>query len=266
MTAPRWTFVIAYYNEADYLPATIASLGAQSIGAFRLVLVDNGSTDGSADLARKAVAAFPQVEAVHLAEARPGKVHALEAAMAQVATEFVSFGDADTFYPPDYLAKAQAAFDAGGAGVVAVMAVDVPDPPDGPAARRKRWLRSSVAARLWPRQTHTGGFGQSFRTKVLKAAGGWSEANWPYVLMDHEVMQRVLKHGRAVYPRDLWCIPSPRRSDRRRVRWTLAERIIYHLTPFAAKDWYFYRFLGPRLAQRRLTHLNLREKSWLQEE
>jgi hypothetical protein len=85
---------------------------------------------------------------------------------------------------------------------------------------------------------------------------------WPYVLMDHEVMQRVLKLGRAVYPRDFWCMPSPRRGDRRSVRWTLAERLVYHASPLSWRDWYFYRFLGPRLAARNATHAKLREKTW----
>ncbi len=263
MSEPRWTFVIAYFNEADYLPATLASLAAQTVRPFRLVLVDNGSTDASAGLARQATADMAEVETVHLSEIRPGKVHALEAAMPHLTTALVAFGDADTFYPPDYLETAQAAFDVGGEGVVAVMAVDVPSPPDGVEARRKRFIRSRIASRLWPRQTHTGGFGQTFRTEALVRAGGYSEGQWPYVLMDHEVMQRLLKLGRAVYPYGFWCIPSPRRSDRRRVRWTLSERLLYHFTPFAAKDWYFYRFLGPRLARRKLTHLNLREKTWL---
>lgn len=263
MTPARWTFVIAYFNEADYLPATLASLAAQTVRSFRLVLVDNGSTDGSAELAREATTGMDGVEAIHLSESRPGKVHALETAMPHITTELVAFGDADTFYPPDYLRIAETAFDTGGPGVVAVMAVDVSSPPDGPAARRKRFVRSRIASRLWPRQTHTGGFGQTFRTQALSRAGGYSEQHWPYVLMDHEVMQRLLKLGRAIYPHDFWCIPSPRRSDRRRVRWTLGERLLYHFTPFAAKDWYFHRFLGPRLARRKLTHLNLREKSWL---
>jgi hypothetical protein len=27
-------------------------------------------------------------------------------------------------------------------------------------------------------------------------------------------------------------------------------------------DWYFYRYLGPRLARRKLSQLNLRRQSW----
>lgn len=250
----RWTFVIAYYNEADFLLSTLAALAAQAV-PFRLVLVDNGSTDGSDAVARGFAA--PGVEVVHLHEARPGKIHALEAAMAELTTEFCAFGDADTWYPPHYLVEAERAFDADPA-VVAVMALGV----DASGQTLRRALYSGVVTRVLSKQTHTGGYGQAFRTRALVAAGGFSERHWPYVLLDHEIMQRVAKLGRVVYPFRFWAKPSPRRSDRRRVRWTLAERLLYHATPFVAKDWYFYRFLGPRLKARGITHLNLRDKPW----
>lgn len=256
----EWTVIIPFFNEAEFLPATIASLGAQTRRPDRLLLVDNTSTDGSAEVARAAAAAAG-LAATHLHEARPGKIHALETAMAHLATPLVALTDADTVYPPHYLALAARLL--ARPGTVAAMAVGLPSDPESAAARRHRWWRGRVMPALLPRQTHTGGYGQSFRSDALIAAGGFSEAQWPYVLLDHEIMQRVLKQGRAVYHPDLWCITSDRRADRSRVRWTLAERLLYHATPFALKDWYFYRFLGPRLAQRRLTHLNLREKSWV---
>ena len=258
----KWTFVIPYFNEVDYLGPTLASLIAQTVRPFRLILVDNGSTDGSAALAQMATAGLDGIDVIHLTEPRPGKIYALEIAMPQLRTELAAFGDADTWYPPHYLAAAERAFANGGTGLVAVMAVDVTGPPDRLAVRGKVWWRGRVMGRLLAKQTHTGGFGQTFRTDAFRAAGGYAARHWDYVLLDHEVMQRVLKQGRAAYPADLWCIPSPRRSNRRRVRWTLGERLLYHLTPFAAKDWYFYRFLGPRLARRRLTQLRLREKPW----
>lgn len=252
----KWTFVIAYYNEADYLAATLASLAEQTLKPFRLILIDNGSTDGSAAIARAALP--PGVDVLHLSEPRPGKIFALEAAMPHLTSAFVAFGDADTYYPPDYLAIAEAHYT--DPDIVGVMATDVPADPA--AALRKRH-HNRIASRLWPRQTHTGGFGQTFRTAPFLAAGGYAERFWPYVLMDHEIMQRVVQQGRVVYPFDLWCIPSERRADRTRVRWTLLERLLYHFTPAAAKDWYFYRFLGPRLRARKLGHLNLREKTWV---
>ncbi len=256
---PSWSVVLPYYNETGYLRPTLESLLAQEFRDFRLILVDNASTDGSADLARAVAAMHPDIETVHLAESRPGKINALECGLAAVQTAFVAFCDADTFYPPHYLRRCDELFASSDA--VAVMAMDLPADHEGPAARRKR-AKVMAVSRILPRQTHTGGFGQSFRTEVLRQAGGFSAARWPYVLEDHEVMQRVFKYGRSVYAPDLWCIPSTRRKDRTGVGWTTAEQLLYHATPFALKDWFFYRFLARRFAARALDNTKLRQKSW----
>lgn len=257
----RWSVVLPYYNETGYLRPTLASLFAQEFRDFRLILVDNASTDGSADLARALAAAHPEIETLHLHETRPGKINALHCGLAAVETEFVAFCDADTFYPPHYLRRCDELFASSGAGAAAVMAMDLPAESDGAAARRKR-AKVMMVSRLLAKQTHTGGFGQSFRTDVLRKAGGFSADLWPYVLEDHEVMQRVFKLGRAVYAPDLWCIPSNRRKDRSGVGWTTAEQALYHLTPFALKDWFFYRFLARRFAARALENTRLRQKNW----
>ncbi|MDX2225441.1 MAG: hypothetical protein SFV21_21995, partial [Rhodospirillaceae bacterium] len=97
---------------------------------------------------------------------------------------------------------------------------------------------------------------------ALRDAGGYGAHHWPFVLKDHELIHRVLKRGRVRYDWDLWCIPSPRRNDRRAVRWSLAERLLYHVSPFAAKDWFFYRFLGPRFAARGMADTRLRARNW----
>lgn len=261
--SPRWSFVLCYYNEAEYLPATLASLIAQTLRPFRLILVDNASTDGSAQVARDALANAQGIDVVWLHDTRPGKVHALETALGALDTPLVALGDADTIYPPDYLAQAQAVYDAHGPETVGAMAMGIFSQPDSVAAKLRRTLYPYILTRVMARQCHTGGYGQTFRTDALIRAGGFSAAIWPYLLMDHEVVQRVLKQGRIRYARDLWCLPSLRRADRTKVRWTLPERLLYHVVPFGWKDWYFRDFLGPRLHARRANNLALREKSWL---
>lgn len=261
----RWSVVLPYYNETGYLRPTLESLFAQDFRDFRLILVDNASTDGSGDLARGLAAARPGIETLHLHESRPGKINALQCGLAAVTTDFVAFCDADTLYPRHYLRRCNDLFASSGEDVVAVMAMDLPADHEGPAARRKR-AKVMAVSRMLAKQTHTGGFGQSFRTGALRKAGGFSAEIWPFVLEDHEVMQRVFKFGRSVYAPDLWCIPSDRRADRRRVNWTLGERLLYHLTPFVLKDWFFYRFLARRFAGRALENTRLREKSWLSEQ
>ena len=267
MAEPRtqdgFAVVIPFFNERDFLPATLRSIYAQDRPPALVLLIDNASNDGGAALAADCSAAAPHVRTEILHEPRPGKIHALEAAMERLrapdAPGLVAFCDADTYYPPHYLALAAALFQAGGAAVAAVMAVGVHGAPEASRAYRRKTV---FMGRLLARQCHTGGYGQMFRRTALEAAGGFSSDIWPYVLLDHEIMQRVLRHGRAVYHDDLWCRPSDRRADRSDVRWTLAERLLYHATPFGLKDWFFYQFLGPRFARRGLYSTRLRRKSW----
>jgi glycosyltransferase involved in cell wall biosynthesis len=258
---PTWSVVLPYYNETAYLRPTLDSLFAQGFRGFRLILVDNASTDGSGALAKSIAGEHPDIETVHLHEPRPGKIHALQCGLANVETPFVTFCDADTFYPSHYLRRCDELFAAADKDVVAVMAMDLPQDHEGPAAQRKR-TKVMTVSKLLSKQTHTGGFGQSFRTDVLRKAGGFSADLWPFVLEDHEVMQRVFKFGTSVYAPDLWCIPSSRRADRSGVGWTLSEQLLYHLTPFALKDWFFYSFLKQRFAARALDNIKLREKTW----
>jgi hypothetical protein len=113
------------------------------------------------------------------------------------------------------------------------------------------------------RRALVGGHGQVLRTCALRRAGGFSARYWRYVLLDHEIINRVLRYGRCRYDYRLWCRPSRRRVDRSRVRWSIIERVLYFLTPERLQDWYFYEFLGPRLDRRNMSHLNLRDQPWL---
>jgi glycosyltransferase involved in cell wall biosynthesis len=263
---PGWTMVLAFYNEAAFLGPTLASLAAQSLRPFRLVLVDNGSTDGSGDIARDWAARQQGIDVDVLVEPQPGQVHALARGIAAVRTALVAIGDADTLYPPDYLLRAQAGFAGAGDGMVAMFAhnADIDADPDRLAARTIRRLRDALIIRFFRGQTYSGGYAQLFRTRALRAAGGYSPALWPYVLKDHELVHRVSKQGHFGSDPSLWCRPSTRRADRTGVRWTLGERILYHATPYWTKDWFFYRFLGPRLAARGMKDTVLRQRDWVE--
>jgi glycosyltransferase involved in cell wall biosynthesis len=255
----RITFVLPYYNEAGFVGRAVASLQAQSDRRFALVLVDNASTDQGPEEARAAAKAFTDVDVRFLAEAEPGKLFALRTGCAAVETEFVGTLDADTVYPPDYVAKTLALFD-GNPGAVAAFAFDRPLDAVDQRVPLSKWLQ----VRLFPSHCHTGGYGQAFRTKELKAVGGFDPRIWPFVLEDHEVVQRIGRHGRLAYRRDHVCHTSDRRQDRTAVNWTLFERLLYKLLPDAAMDWFFHRYLRRRFAQRGMGTLRLREQAWKQ--
>jgi glycosyltransferase involved in cell wall biosynthesis len=253
---PVWTVLIPFFNEREYLTATIDSLAAQGVPMI-MILVDNGSTDGSADVARAAVSAHG-IDALVITEITPGKVAALRTGLGWVRTRYVATCDADTLYPPHYLAEAERLLDRKGCVVAGAYFVD---PAADQAALDAEARRILSAARMLPRQCHAGGAGQCFDVAALRAAGGFDAGIWRYVLEDHEVIHRTMAHGRMLYSQDLWCMPSPRERDRASIRWTLFERLVYSATAPWAGGWFFYRFLARRLQRRRLLSEQMRERA-----
>ena len=79
---PSVTAIVPARDEAATIGATVASLLAQDYpGAFRLVVVDDRSTDGTGDLARAAAAGDPRLMVVRGGARAPGwtgKLWALE--------------------------------------------------------------------------------------------------------------------------------------------------------------------------------------------
>jgi glycosyltransferase involved in cell wall biosynthesis len=257
----EFAVVVPYYNEASYIGDTLASLLAQSHPISQLILVDNASTDGSEAICRRVLKNCRVPEVLFLHELRPGWINALEHGAQYVRTEFLAFADADTYYPPHYLANCARLFRAGGKRRVGVMAKDLVAPHDSRSSVFKRWFYTALSKVLYW-HAFTGGAGQAFRTASYRAAGGYSSAIWQYVLADHELINRIHKQGRTAYHPDHWCIPSTRRGDRTSVSWTRAEQTLYFLTPPPAHDWLFNRFLARRFAARHMDQLKLREQTW----
>jgi glycosyltransferase involved in cell wall biosynthesis len=255
MPSPSLSLVLPYFNEERYLASTLASLAAQTDRDFTLILVDNGSTDTSEQVARTACEALSDIAVLWLHEREPGKIHALRMGIAAASGEIVATIDADTLYPPEYVSRVRRAF---AADSRVAMALAFGRPAGIARASAKNW----VDVRLWPRKCHTGGFGQAFRRDLLAAAGGFDGARWPFVLEDHEIVHRMARLGRLAYAADHVCHPSDRRADRSACNWSRWERIQYKLLPQFAMERFFYGYLARRFARRGLSNLRLRDKTW----
>ncbi|MEN2709360.1 glycosyltransferase family 2 protein [Sphingomonas sp. NPDC092331] len=257
--AVDWTVIVPFFNERELLADTIASL-ARQIVPFRLILVDNGSTDGSAAVA-EAAARRHRLDYMLVTERTPGKVSALRAGFGWSRTRWTATCDADTLYPPHYLATAGELLSRRNCVTAGAYFVDPGANADDRAARAGT-IR--LAARLLPRQSHAGGAGQAFCTATLRAVGGFDPDRWNFVLEDHEVIHRMMPRGRMLYSEAFWCMPSPRERDRHSIRWNLFERLTYSVTAPWAGDWFFYSFLSRRLRRRRLLSQCIRERQFQQ--
>lgn len=251
------TLVMPYYNEAGYITRTLRSIAQQTDRRFQMILVNNASTDESEQLAREACRSMSDIAVQFLSEDHPGKIFALRTGLAEAATPYVATMDADTIYPPDYVARILREF-AARKGVAAVLAFDRPAGAETLLATS----RQRLFADYFPGKCHTGGFGQAFDRIMLEQCGGFASDLWPYVLEDHEIIHRIGKLGSLAYAPDHVCSPSDRRSDRSDCSWTTFERIAYKLMPAARMDWFFYAFLANRFERRGLRNIKLRDQAW----
>ena len=253
LRAIRWSIIIPFHDESDYLPSCLESLASQTVPA-RLILVDNGSTDNSAAIGRE-VCDRLELDACHVCEMRPGKVAALQRGLSEVTTAYVATCDADTVYPPEYLQTAESLL--WDRRIVAAVAATTP-------VGTPRWksrmagLRLELTAALLKQQCLNGGAGQVFRTSALRACGGFNPATWNWVLEDHEIMARIEGQGKIAYHRDFHCHPADRPRETNCNGWVLAEQLRYHFTAGEDRLKFFHEFLAPRLRERALPSEKLR--------
>jgi glycosyltransferase involved in cell wall biosynthesis len=95
---PPLTVIVPCYNAASFIGATLRAVMAQGVPGLQLLVVDDGSTDGSADLVERE---FPQ--ATVLRQRNQGVAAARNTALAHARHDWVAFCDADDLWLPGKL-------------------------------------------------------------------------------------------------------------------------------------------------------------------
>lgn len=102
MSAPRVSVVMSVYNDAEWLPASIASVLGQSLRELELIVVDDGSTDATPRVLAEAARRDPRVRPLRVPHGRPAR--ALNRGLEVARGEFVARLDADDVCHPERLA------------------------------------------------------------------------------------------------------------------------------------------------------------------
>ena len=89
------TLVICVYNAARYLPATLECVVGQSVQDFKLLIIDDASTDGSVDVVKKFFAEHPRQYELIAQKKNQGIAYARHLAVDSVDTKYMLFVDAD---------------------------------------------------------------------------------------------------------------------------------------------------------------------------
>jgi len=220
---PPITVIIPAFNEAGYISETLKHLSAaeQHIKRFtaaniEILVVDNASTDSTAELARSAGATV-----VYEAEHNIAKVRNSGAAVAR--HDILVFLDADTLVPPGLLLEiARAMADPQCAGG----SVDILHRPVS------LMLRAYLV--LWRVLGLIGGMAQGAcqfcRKSVFKKLGGYDET-W-YMGEDVDFYWRLKRLARrrglrVSFIGELQVVPSPRRFD----QWPIWHTLVWTFPP-----------------------------------
>lgn len=95
------SIIVPVYNVEQYLPKCIDSILAQTYTDFELILVDDGSTDGSGKICDEFKKTDPRVIVVH--KANGGQSSARNTALDMVKGEYIACIDADDWVDAFYL-------------------------------------------------------------------------------------------------------------------------------------------------------------------
>jgi len=194
--------VIPAWNAARTLAETLRSVAAQDLLPRDVTVVDDGSDDGTAEVAAVAGEGLPGFRI--LRQARQGKSAAVNAGAAVGTGEFLAVLDADDLWPSDSLAARHAALSGDGlAGGVVGWVEEFICPS----------LADEAAARFRPRQPQLGWLDGAtlLRREAFRRVGGFApeagavgwidwvdrarRAGVGFVLIDDIVLRRRLHPG-----------------------------------------------------------------------
>jgi glycosyltransferase involved in cell wall biosynthesis len=98
---PLASVVVPLYNKAPYVRRTLESVAGQTLEDLEVIVVDDGSTDGSAE----AVAAFTDSRFRLVRQSNAGPGAARNRGLAEVTAPYVAFLDADDCWLPHFLSE-----------------------------------------------------------------------------------------------------------------------------------------------------------------
>lgn len=188
------TVIVPAYNEEGFVADTVRSILAQTRPPELLIVVDDGSDDGTAEVARAAGATV-----IRPPENTGSKAGAQNFALKDVTTELVMAIDADTTLAPDAIALLLVALDdrrvAAACGFVLPRRVRS-------ICERGRYIEYLFAfsfgkqiQEYYSRPMISSGCFSAYRTATLKDAGGWSTRT---LAEDMDLTWSLYRAGHAV--------------------------------------------------------------------
>jgi glycosyltransferase involved in cell wall biosynthesis len=224
MAAPRLTIGLPVYNGEHYLEESLDALLGQTFEDFELIVSDNASTDGTADICRRYEQLDPRVRYVR----QPRNLGAAgnhNFVVDQARAELFKWASADDLYARDLIERCVAALDANPHVVLAHSWTAMIDAAG-----------SVTAAVKYPLDTSSMRAPERFRSMLFESGG-----DDYYGVIRTDVIRRVVPQG------------SYHHADR-----TIVTDLALQGPFFQIPDWLYFRRDHPEQAERTCTTMRLR--------
>ena len=200
-SSPFVSLILPSFNEGQKLQETVESLLVSTQQTFEILVVDNGSTDGSSDFLRKA----PPDGLVRLlrTEHRLGVVGARHAGAAQARGDVLAFCDAHMLFPHDWLSALLAEL-VPGVGLVGP-GIAIWGEPDGALACGSMWRNPALDLGEIQLDSHDpadvamlGGACHVMQRTLFQSLGGYDPGMVDWGMEDQELCLRLWTLGHRV--------------------------------------------------------------------
>jgi glycosyltransferase involved in cell wall biosynthesis len=186
--------MIGVYNNAETLPRAIDAILAQSVRDLELLVIDDGSRDGSADLARAAAERDERVRVLELPH-NLGISRSLNQGLRAARAPLVAVQDADDWSEPQRLERQLAVLEADPAVAVVGSRMREVDEHGAELRARTAFAAGDVGGVLLRFNPIPNGCA-AFRRELALATGGY-DPRYRYA-MEHDLWLRLAEGHRVV--------------------------------------------------------------------
>jgi glycosyltransferase involved in cell wall biosynthesis len=233
---PLVSIITPSFNQASYLEQTIQSVLDQDYADIETLVIDGGSTDGSADINKKKE---PRL-AYWVSEKDLGQADAINKGMARAKGEIVAWLNSDDYYLPGTVAAAVGAFDANPdvALVYAdMLAVDERGQTFNTFRYKQLTLEDLLCFQI---------IGQPavfMRRAAFEKAGGLDFSY--HFLLDHHLWIRIAAQGRILHISQTWAAARYHAEAKNRAHAAAFGREAFRILESVERD----NYLAPTLAK-----------------
>ncbi len=118
MTTPQISIIVAVYNTDRYLRQSISSVLQQTFTDWELIIIDDGSTDGSAVICDETAQMDSRIRVVH--KENSGQAASRNLALGMARGKYVAFLDSDDWLEPQMLERQMQLMESASADAVVV--------------------------------------------------------------------------------------------------------------------------------------------------